>query len=52
MKRIAVIKGQRGVTLVVGMVMLVVVTLMVTSGFLLSTTSLKAVANLQFRDRE
>jgi len=41
---------QRGVTLVVGLVMLVVITLMVTSAFMLSTSNLKAVANVQFRD--
>jgi hypothetical protein len=43
-------RSERGVTLVVGLIMLVVVTLMVTSAFLLSTTNLKAVANTQFRD--
>ena len=41
---------QRGVTLVVGLIMLVLITLVVTSAFTLSSTNLKAVGNMQFRD--
>lgn len=43
-------RKQRGVTLVVGLIMLVLITLMVTSAFMLSSTNLKAVGNMQFRD--
>ena len=50
MTRYPPLRIQRGVTLIVGLIMLVVITLMVTSAFLLSTTNLKAVANVQFRD--
>lgn len=50
MKRIALPQAQRGVTLIVGLIMLVVMTLMVTSAFLLSNTNLKAIGNMQFRD--
>lgn len=42
--------AQRGATLVVGMVMLVVITLMVTTAFTLSTVNLKSVGNMQFRN--
>jgi Tfp pilus assembly protein PilX len=41
---------QRGATLVVGLIMLVLITLMLTSAFMLSTTNLKSVGNMQFRD--
>lgn len=41
---------QRGATLVVGLIMLVLITLMVTTAFMLSNTNLKAVGNMQFRD--
>lgn len=41
---------QRGVTLVIGLIMLVLITLVVTSAFMLSTTNLKAVGNMQFRE--
>lgn len=43
-------RRQRGVTLVVGLIMLVLITLMVTTAFMMSTTNLKAVGNMQFRD--
>lgn len=43
-------RGQRGMTLVVGLIMLVLITLVVTSAFTLSNTNLKAVGNMQFRD--
>lgn len=42
---------QRGATLIVGMIMLVVITVMVVSAFKLSTTNLKAVGNMQFHDQ-
>ncbi len=50
MKMIALPRAQRGVTLIVGLIMLVVITLMVTSAFMLSNTNLKSVGNMQFRD--
>lgn len=42
--------SQRGATLLVAMVMLVLLTLMVSSAFTLSTTNLKAVNNMQMRE--
>ncbi|HRK77049.1 MAG TPA: hypothetical protein PLQ95_00785 [Thiobacillus sp.] len=50
MKPIALPRAQRGVTLIVGLIMLVLITLMVTSSFMLSNTNLKSVGNLQFRN--
>ncbi|WP_205890058.1 PilX N-terminal domain-containing pilus assembly protein [Pseudomonas jilinensis] len=41
---------QRGATLVVGLIMLLLLTLMVGSAFTLSTTNLKAVGNMQVRE--
>lgn len=41
---------QRGATLVIGLIMLVLITLMVTTAFNLSGTNLKSVANMQSRD--
>jgi len=41
---------QRGVTLIVGLLMLVVITLMTLSAFTLSGGNLKAVGNMQFRN--
>ena len=41
---------QRGVTLIVGLIMLVLITLMVTTAFTLGTTNLKSVGNMQFRN--
>jgi hypothetical protein len=43
-------QAQRGATLVVGLIMLVLITVMVTSAFTLSTTNLQSVGNMQFRD--
>ncbi|MEC5212064.1 Tfp pilus assembly protein PilX [Polaromonas sp. CG_9.5] len=43
-------RSQKGVTLIVGLIMLVLITLMVTTSFTLSSTSLKAVGNMQFRN--
>jgi len=45
----AALRAQRGATLIVGLIMLVLITLMVTSAFMLSTGNLKAVGNMQFR---
>lgn len=42
--------AQHGATLVVGLIMLVLITLMVVTAFMLSSTNLKAVGNMQFRD--
>jgi hypothetical protein len=50
MRSLALPRQQRGVTLVIGLIMLVLITLMVTSAFLLSNTNLKSVGNMQFRD--
>jgi Tfp pilus assembly protein PilX len=46
----ASIHTQRGATLVVGLIMLALITVMVTSAFTLSSTNLKSVGNMQFRD--
>lgn len=43
-------KCQRGATLVVGLILLVIITLMVTTAFTLSSGNLKAVGNMQVRD--
>lgn len=50
MNRIASPRAQHGVTLVVGLIMLVLITLVVSTAFLLSTTNLRSVGNMQFRD--
>ena len=42
--------SQDGATLAVGMIMLTLITVLVTSAFNLSTTNLAAVGNMQFRD--
>ncbi len=41
---------QRGVTLIVGLIMLVLITLMVISAFTLSGSNLRSVGNMQFRN--
>jgi Tfp pilus assembly protein PilX len=43
-------RSQRGATLIVGLIMLVLITLLVTSAFTLSTSGLKSVGNMQARD--
>ncbi len=43
-------RSQRGATLVVGLIMLVLITLMVTTAFMLSGTNLRSVGNMQFRN--
>lgn len=50
MNRHVPFRAQRGSTLVVGLIMLVLITLMVTSAFTLSSTNLKSVGNMQFRN--
>lgn len=42
--------NQRGATLIVGLIMLVMITLLVISAFTLSSGNLKAVGNMQFRN--
>lgn len=42
-------KAQQGVTLFVGMMMLVLITIMVTSAFMLSNTNLRSVGNMQVK---
>lgn len=49
MNRFVTYHAQRGATLVVGLILLVLITLMVSSAFMLSTTNLKSVGNMQFR---
>ena len=50
MRSIAPLHAQRGATLIVGLIMLVLITVMVTSAFTMSTTNLQSVGNMQFRD--
>lgn len=50
MRRNALARNQRGATLIVGLIMLLLFTLMVSSAFMMSGTNLKAVANMQSRD--
>ena len=50
MRQIASRQSQRGITLFIGLIMLVLITLMVTSAFTLSTTNLKSVGNMQAKD--
>jgi hypothetical protein len=42
--------GQKGVVLIVGLIMLILITLMVTTAFTLGNTNLKSVGNMQFRN--
>jgi len=50
MKMLSSSYQQRGITLLMGMIMLILITLMVTSAFMLSNTNLKAVGNMQIRE--
>lgn len=50
MRRIALPSSQRGATLIVALIMLLLFTLMVSSAFTMSGTNLKAVANMQSRE--
>jgi len=43
-------RQQRGATLIVGLIMLVLVTLMMLTAFMMSSTNLKSVGNMQSRD--
>jgi Tfp pilus assembly protein PilX len=43
-------RGQRGATLFVGLIMLVLITLMVITALRLANSNLRAVGNMQFRD--
>jgi Tfp pilus assembly protein PilX len=49
-KTMATLPAQRGVTLVIGLIMLVVITLIITTAFTLSHTNFKSVSNMQRRD--
>ncbi len=51
MKPTAFRRAQRGVTLVIALIMLVVITVMVVSAFLLSTTNLRGAGNMQYREQ-
>lgn len=42
--------AQNGVTLVIGLIMLVLITLVITTAFSLSTTNLRSVGNMQVRE--
>lgn len=44
------LRRQKGVTLIVGLIMLVLIMLMVTTAYTLSGSSLKSVGNMQFRN--
>ena len=50
MNHMTPLSRQRGVSLVVGLIMLVLITLVVTSAFMLSSSNLKAVGNMQYRE--
>lgn len=50
MRLVASKHSQRGMTLLVGMIMLVLITLMVTTAFTMSTFNLKSVGNMQAKD--
>jgi Tfp pilus assembly protein PilX len=43
-------RSQRGVTLLVTLIMLILITIMVTTAFTLSNSNLKSVGNMQFRN--
>ena len=50
MSHITTPRRQRGATLIVGLIMLVLITLMMVTAFMLSSTNLKSVGNMQYRD--
>lgn len=50
MNHLTTLRRQRGVTLIIGLIMLVLITLVVTTAFMLSTTNLKSVGNMQYRE--
>jgi len=49
-KQLRNIRHQRGATLIIGLIMLVLITLMMVSAFLMSSTNLKSVGNMQSRE--
>lgn len=50
MSRIPSFRNEQGATLVVGLIMLTLITVMVASAFSLSSSNLKSVGNMQFRN--
>lgn len=50
MKRMTNPSRQHGATLIVGLIMLVLITLMMVTAFMMSSTNLKSVGNMQYRD--
>jgi len=50
MRQVKNYQNQRGATLIVGLIMLVLITLMVLSAFTMSSSNLKSVGNMQSRD--
>ena len=50
MSHMTSLREQRGATLIVGLIMLVLITLMMVTAFMMSSTNLKAVGNMQARD--
>lgn len=50
MRSVTPLHAQRGAALIVGLIMLLLITVMVTSAFTMSTTNLQSVGNMQFRD--
>lgn len=50
MKSMTTLHRQKGVTLVIGLIMLVLITLVVTTAFMISHSNLKSVGNMQFRE--
>ncbi len=48
--RPALARRQKGVTLIVGLILLILITLMVTMAFTLNTANLKSIGNMQFRN--
>ena len=51
MRLVASKHSQRGITLLVGMIMLVLITMLVTTAFTMSTSNLKSVGNMQAHDQ-
>lgn len=48
--RLASTRQQRGATLIIGLIMIVLITLIVVNAFTLSSSNLKSVGNMQIRD--
>ncbi|MDO8440521.1 MAG: hypothetical protein Q7S97_04855 [Polaromonas sp.] len=49
-RRLAGVSGQRGATLIIGLIMIVLITLIVINAFTLSSSNLKSVGNMQVRE--